>query len=81
MPAPRVAEESLSMASNMMDELHNIAKDIRAKNVKQPGPEQAKTGDYANQFDQEAKKLIKRIEEAMTKVEKIRKTPGSRPDA
>ena len=79
--APRVAEESLSMASNMMDELHNIAKDIRAKNVTQAGPEEAKTGDYAAQFDQEAKKLIKRIEEAMTKVEKIRRTPNNRPDA
>jgi PAS domain S-box-containing protein len=80
-PPPHVAEESINLASNMMDELHAIARDMRGKNVRQPTPEREKPKDYAAQFDVEAKKLIKRIEEAMTKVEKIRKTPGNRPNA
>jgi hypothetical protein len=80
-PPPRVAEESINLASNMMDELHTIARDIRGKRERQAGPEREKPKDVANQFDVEAKKLIKRIEEAMTKVEKIRRTSNNRPNA
>jgi hypothetical protein len=59
-----------------MDDLNNIARDLRAKPV-QAKPAPKKQADYANQFDEEAKKLIKRIEDAMTKVEKIRRTSNS----
>ncbi|MGQ9687348.1 MAG: PAS domain S-box protein, partial [Desulfobaccales bacterium] len=37
--------------------------------------------DYSETFDREARKLIKRIEDAMMKVEKLRRSSGSRPDA
>ena len=77
---PRAAEDPLALASGMMDELTAITRDIRGKN-RQPSPEKEKPMDVASQFDVEAKKLIKRIEEAMTKVEKIRKTSGNRPNA
>ena len=78
---PRAAEDPLALASGMMDELTTIARNIRGKNLRQPSPEKEKPMDVASQFDVEAKKLIKRIEEAMTKVEKIRKTSGNRPNA
>ncbi len=44
-------------------------------------PPRPDSQDYAATFDREARKLIKRIEEAMLKVEKIRRGAGSRPDA
>lgn len=50
----------------------------------QPGwapPEKPGSGDYAETFDREARKLIKRIEDAMVKVEKIRRSSGNRPSA
>jgi len=79
---PKAAEDSLTLASGMMEELDNIAREIRGKSVRKPAPAPEKPKDYASQFDTEAKKLIKRIEEAMTKVEKIRKTSGNnRPSA
>jgi PAS domain S-box-containing protein len=76
---PRVAEDPMALASNMMDDLNNIARDLQAKPAR-PRPEVKKQPDYANQFDEEAKKLIKRIEDAMTKVEKIRRTSNNRPN-
>jgi|YelNatPaOPRAMG01_1025707.scaffolds.fasta_scaffold01237_7 PAS domain S-box-containing protein len=76
---PHAAEESISLARGMRDDLHNIAKDLRAKPAR-PQPEVKKSPDYTAQFDEEAKKLIKRIEEAMTKVEKIRRTSNHRPN-
>jgi PAS domain S-box-containing protein len=44
-------------------------------------PGRTDTGDYAETFDREARKLIKRIEDAIVKVEKIRRSSGSRPNA
>ena len=64
----------------MVDDLAALAKDLSSKGLK-PRPEGQRPPDYASQFDQEAKKLIKRIEEAMIKVEKIRKTSNNRPEA
>jgi hypothetical protein len=78
-PPPHVAEDPMTLASGMMDDLNNIAKDLRAKPAR-PRPEGKKPPDYASQFDEEAKKLIKRIEDAMTKVEKIRRTSNNRPN-
>jgi predicted nucleic acid-binding Zn-ribbon protein len=63
----------------MMDDLTNIAREIQAKPARLK-PEVKKAPDYASQFDEEAKKLIKRIEDAMTKVEKIRRTSDNRPN-
>jgi PAS domain S-box-containing protein len=77
---PRAAEVSATLASGMVDDLTALAKDLSSKGLR-PRPEAEKSPDYANQFDQEAKKLIKRIEEAMIKVEKIRKTSNNRPQA
>jgi PAS domain S-box-containing protein len=79
---PRAAEDSMNLARGMMDDLDNIARDLRAKPAR-PKPEVKKSPDYAAQFDEEAKKLIKRIEDAMTKVEKIRRTSNTnnRPNA
>ncbi len=76
---PRAAEDSMTLARGMMDDLNNIARDLKAKPAR-PKPEAKKTPDYASQFDEEAKKLIKRIEDAMTKVEKIRRTSNNRPN-
>jgi hypothetical protein len=42
-------------------------------------PEKSGSGEYAETFDREARKLIKRIEDAMVKVEKIRRSSGNRP--
>jgi PAS domain S-box-containing protein len=42
-------------------------------------PEKSGSGEYAETFDREARKLIKRIEDAMVKVEKIRRSAGNRP--
>jgi len=77
---PRVAEDPITLASGMMEELTTIARDIRSKDLRKQAPEREKPKDATSQFDEEAKKLIKRIEEAMTKVEKIRKTSGNRPN-
>lgn len=74
---PRAAEDPMALASGMLDDLSTIARDIRSRPVR-PQPEGERPPDYAAQFDQEAKKLIKRIEEAMTKVEKIRRSSGNR---
>jgi hypothetical protein len=59
----------------MTDDFHGFPK---------PGwapPEKSGSGDYAETFDREARKLIKRIEDAMVKVEKIRRSSGNRPNA
>jgi PAS domain S-box-containing protein len=77
---PQVAEDSMAVAGGMMDDLANIAKELSAKPAR-PKPEVKKAPDHTAQFDEEAKKLIKRIEEAMTKVEKIRRTSNNRPNA
>jgi PAS domain S-box-containing protein len=74
---PRAAEDSMGLASGMMDDLSSLARELRAKPA-QPKPEVKKAPDVASQFDEEAKKLIKRIEDAMTKVEKIRRTSNNR---
>jgi PAS domain S-box-containing protein len=76
---PRAAEDSMGLASGKMDDLSNLARELRAKTA-QPKPEVKKAPDYANQFDEEAKKLIKRIEDAMNKVEKIRRASNNRPN-
>jgi PAS domain S-box-containing protein len=76
---PRTAEDSMTLARGMMDDLNNIATELRGRPAR-PKPEVKKAPDYASQFDEEAKKLIKRIEDAMTKVEKIRKTSNNRPN-
>jgi PAS domain S-box-containing protein len=78
-PPPHAAEDSMTIARGMMDDLDNIARDLRAKPAR-PQPEVKKSPDYTAQFDEEAKKLIKRIEDAMTKVKKIRKTSNHRPN-
>ncbi|MFZ2088417.1 MAG: cache domain-containing protein [Desulfobaccales bacterium] len=77
---PKAAEVSRGLATGMVDDLAALAKDLSSKGLK-PRPEGQRPPDYASQFDQEAKKLIKRIEEAMIKVEKIRKTSNNRPEA
>jgi two-component system C4-dicarboxylate transport sensor histidine kinase DctB len=77
---PRAAEVPANLASGMVDDLTALAKDLSSKGLR-PRPEGERSPDYASQFDQEAKKLIKRIEEAMLKVEKIRKTSNNRPQA
>jgi PAS domain S-box-containing protein len=78
-PPPHVAEDSMALAGGMMDDLANIARELSAKPAR-PKPEVKKAPDYTAQFDEEAKKLIKRIEDAMTKVEKIRRTSNNRPN-
>jgi PAS domain S-box-containing protein len=75
----KAAENSLALATDMMVELNTTAQDRHGINARQEHPELDKPRDYASQFDMEAKKLIRRIEDAMTKVEKIRKGSNNRP--
>jgi PAS domain S-box-containing protein len=75
----RVAEDPVALASGMLEDLNSITQSLQSKPVR-PKPEVKKPPDYGSQFDEEAKKLIKRIEDAMTKVEKIRRTSNNRPN-
>jgi hypothetical protein len=61
-------------AGSRRDEFNDIPQDVWA-NLEEERPD-----DYAENFDREAKKLIKRIEDAMTKVERYRRGSGNRPN-
>ncbi len=62
------------LAGGRRDEFNDIPQDVWA-NLEEERPD-----DYAENFDREAKKLIKRIEDAMTKVERYRRGSGNRPN-
>ena len=66
--APRVRAESSRV------EFNDIPQDVWA-NLEEERPDE-----YAESFDREVKKLIKRIEDAMTKVERYRRGSGKRPN-
>jgi PAS domain S-box-containing protein len=79
--AVKAAADPMALARDMMAEAHTTARDLQGNQARQLHPEQENFRDYASQFDLEAKKLIKRIEDAMTKVEKIRRGSNNRPSS
>jgi PAS domain S-box-containing protein len=68
MSPPQAVQDPLAHANGTLEDLNNKVKDIRAK-LQRPEPQEDGPSNNETSFDQEAKDLIKKIEEAMGKME------------
>jgi cell division septum initiation protein DivIVA len=69
-PPPQAAEDPLAPATVRLDNWNNELKDGRAV-PQRPKPEEERPPNNGTPFDQEARELVKKIEEARDKVKKI----------